>query len=214
MPLALVVVAQTAQTGILLLGGSWAGLRLGQPIGLDSPFARALVYRRALPALSRRTLISAALAGGTTSLLLLELDRLIQPWMPPAFQALPASIELWKRLLAAFYGGITEELLLRLFTMTLIAWTIWKAVYKAQMPMNAYVFWIAIVAAAALFGVWHLPAAALFWPLTPVVVARTIALNTLGGLAFGFVYWQWGLEYCMLAHFCADIVLQIVGGSG
>ena len=47
-PLPPVVVAQTAQTGILLLGGSWAGLRLGQPIGLDSPFARALVYRRAL----------------------------------------------------------------------------------------------------------------------------------------------------------------------
>ena len=66
MPLPPVVVAQTAQTGILLLGGSWAGLRLGKPIGLDSPFARALVYRRALPALLRRTLISAALAGCAT----------------------------------------------------------------------------------------------------------------------------------------------------
>ena len=65
-PLPPVVVAQTAQTGILLLGGSWAGLRLGKPIGLDSPFARALVYRRALPALLRRTLISAALAGCAT----------------------------------------------------------------------------------------------------------------------------------------------------
>ena len=68
MPLALVVVVQTAQTGILLLGGSWAGLRLGQPIGLDSPFARALVYRRALPALTRRTLTSAALAGSATGM--------------------------------------------------------------------------------------------------------------------------------------------------
>jgi len=213
MPLALVVVAQTAQTGILLLGGSWAGLRLGQPIGLDSPFARALVYRRALPALSRRTLISAALAGSATGLLLLVLDRLIQPWMPPGIQALPASIELWKRLLAAFYGGITEELLLRLFTMTLIAWIIWKAVYKAQMPPNAYVFWVAIVAAAALFGVGHLPAAARIWPLTPIVIARTVALNALGGVVFGYAYWQWGLEYCMLAHFCADIALHAVGGS-
>ncbi len=79
MPLALVMVAQTAQTSILLLGGSWAGLRLGQPIGLDSPFARALVYRRELPALSRRTLSSAVLAGSATGLLLLVLDRLIQP---------------------------------------------------------------------------------------------------------------------------------------
>ena len=66
MPLPLVVVAQTAQTSILLLGGSWAGLRLGQPIGIDSPFACALVYRRALWALSHRTPISAALAGCAT----------------------------------------------------------------------------------------------------------------------------------------------------
>lgn len=213
MPLALVVAAQTAQTGILLLLLTWIGLRLGQPIGLDSPFARALVYRRALPALTRRTLISAALAGSATGLLLLVLDRLIQLWMPPGIQALPASIALWKRLLAAFYGGITEELLLRLFTMTLIAWIIWKVVYKAQLPPNAIVFRAAIVAAAVLFGIGHLPAAALFWPLTPLVVARVIALNALGGIAFGYIYWQWGLEYCMLAHFCADLLLHGVGGS-
>ena len=108
--------------------------------------------------------------------------------MPPGIQPLPTGIALWKRLLAAFYGGITEELLLRLFTMTLIAWIIWKAVYKAQMPPNAYVFWIAIVAVAALFGVWHLPAAARIWPHTPIVIARTVALNALGGVVFGYAY--------------------------
>ena len=205
MPLPALVAAQTAQTGFLLLLLSWVGLRLGQPIGLDSPFARALVGRKKLPAVSRRALAGAVLAGTATGLL--------QPLLPPTIQPLPAGVELWKRLLAAFYGGITEELLLRLFLMTLIAWGIWRTAYKAQLPPDATVFRAAIVAAAVLFGVAHLPAAALFWPLTPVVVARIIALNTLGGLAFGFIYWQWGLEYCMLAHFCADIVLHAVGGS-
>jgi len=112
----------------------------------------------------------------------LILDRLLQPLLPPTIQPLPAGVALWKRLLAAFYGGITEELLLRLFLMTLIAWGIWRTAYKAQLPPDATVFRAAIVAAAVLFGVAHLPAAALFWPLTPVVVARIIALNTLGGL--------------------------------
>jgi hypothetical protein len=32
----------------------------------------------------------------------------------------------WKRVLACFYGGIAEELLLRLFLMTLMAWVFWK----------------------------------------------------------------------------------------
>ena len=42
MPLPVLIAAQTAQTGILLLLLSWVCLRLGQPIGIDSPFARAL----------------------------------------------------------------------------------------------------------------------------------------------------------------------------
>ena len=213
MPLPVLVAAQTAQTGILLLILSWVGLRLGQPIGLDSPFARALAGRQKLPVVSLRALAGAVLAGTATGLLLLMLDRLLQPLLPPTIQPVPAGIELWKRLLAAFYGGITEELLLRLFAMTLIAWLIWRTAYKAQMPPNAIVFRAAIVAAAVLFGVGHLPAAAAIWPLTPVVIARTIALNTLGGIGFGYIYWQWGLEYCMLAHFCADIALHGVGGS-
>jgi hypothetical protein len=33
------------------------------------------------------------------------------------------------------------------------------------------------------------------------------------GIAFGFLYWQWGLEYAMLSHFCADIVLHVIGGG-
>ena len=63
MPLPALAAAQTAQTGILLLLLSWVGLRLGQPIGLDSPFARALVGHKKLPTVSRRTLAGAVLAG-------------------------------------------------------------------------------------------------------------------------------------------------------
>ena len=124
----------------MLLLLSWVGLRLGKPIGLDSPFARALVGRKKLPAVSRRTLAGAVLAGTATGLLLLMLDRLLQPLLPPTIQPLPAGVALWKRLLAAFYGGITEELLLRLFLMTLIAWGIWRTAYKAQLPPDATVF--------------------------------------------------------------------------
>ena len=213
MPLPVLVIAQTAQTCLLLLLVSWLGLRLGQFIGLDSPFARALVYGLTPPSVSRRVLMIASLTGTVGGLVILLLDRLFQPFMPPTTQSIGGNIELWKRLLASFYGGITEELLLRLFLMTLIAWIIWKTAFKGQRPPTAGVFWIAIVVAALLFGVGHLPAAAGIWPLTPLVIIRTIALNALAGLAFGFIYWRWGLEYAMVAHFCADIALHGIGGS-
>jgi membrane protease YdiL (CAAX protease family) len=213
MPLPVLVIAQTAQTSILLLLLSWLGLRLGQSIGLDSPFARALVYGHKLPSVSRRALIIAVLTGVVGGLVILMLDRLFQPFMPPTTQPIGVNIELWKRVLASFYGGIAEELLLRLFLMTLIAWIIWKTAFKSQMPPTAVVFWIAIVGAAILFGVGHLPAAASIWPLTPLVIVRTIALNAVLGMAFGCIYWRWGLEYAMVAHFCADIVIHGMSGS-
>ena len=81
LPLPALVAAQNAQTGILLLLLSWVGLRLGQPIGLDSLFARALVGRKKLPAVSRRALAGAVLAGCATG-------------MPPALLIIKALSEI------------------------------------------------------------------------------------------------------------------------
>ena len=44
----------------------------------------------------------------------------------------------------------------------------------------------------------------------PTVVVRTIALNAIAGIAFGWLFWKHGLEMAMLAHFSADIVLHVV----
>lgn len=213
LPLPALVMLQTAQTCLTLLLLSWLGLRLGQLIGLDSPFARALVYRLEPPSISRRTVVIASITGVVGGLVILLLDRLFQPFMPPTIHPSGGNIELWKRLIACFYGAITEELLLRLFLMTLIAWILWRIAFKSKTAPTAGVFWIAIVVAAVLFGAGHLPATAGIWPLTTLVVIRTIALNALGGLAFGFFYWRWGLEHAMLAHFCADIAIHGLGGS-
>jgi len=213
LPLPILLIAQTAQTSFLLLLLSWLGLRLGQPIGLDSPFARALVYGLKPPSVSRRVLLVAVLTGFGGGLLIIWLAQLFQPFMPPTAQPAAFSVELWKRLLAAFYGGIVEELLLRLFLMTVLAWLIWKTAFRGQMPPSAMAFWIAIVVAAVLFGAGHLPTAAGIWPLTPAVIIRTIGLNALAGIAFGLIYWRWGLEYAMLAHFCADLAIQSFGSG-
>jgi membrane protease YdiL (CAAX protease family) len=117
----------------------------------------------------------------------------------------PASAS-WTGFLASFYGGIAEELQLRLFLMTLIVWAVVKLTRRAPGPA---LFWIAILAAALLFGAAHLPAAAKIWPLDTVVVLRTIALNGVGGMVFGWLYWKQGLESAVLGHFSADLVLHV-----
>jgi membrane protease YdiL (CAAX protease family) len=114
----------------------------------------------------------------------------------------------WQGLLASLYGGISEEILLRLFLMTLVAWVIGRISKRsAQSPAVA---WSAIVIAAVLFGVGHLPAVAQLGPISAIVVVRTVSLNAVGGAAFGWLYWRRGLISAMLAHFSADIVLLVI----
>ncbi|WAS99594.1 CPBP family glutamic-type intramembrane protease [Nannocystis poenicansa] len=64
--------------------------------------------------------------------------------------------------------------------------------------------------AAVLFGALHLPAAAQVWPLTHLVVARTLLLNALPGALFGAIYVRRGLEHAIVMHFAADIALHVV----
>lgn len=70
--------------------------------------------------------------------------------------------------------------------------------------------WTAIVISTVLFGLGHLPVTAALTVITPLVVARAIVLNGIGGLVFGWLYWKKGLEYSIVAHFAADIVLLAV----
>jgi hypothetical protein len=42
---------------------------------------------------------------------------------------------------------------------------------------------------------------------------RAILLNGVVGVATGYLYWRYGLEAAILAHFSADIVLHGIGDS-
>ncbi|WP_181373345.1 CPBP family intramembrane glutamic endopeptidase [Massilia glaciei] len=213
LPVSLPVFAaiQIVQGSAIIALLSWIGLRLGQPLGLDSPFARALVYRTPFPRVSKKALAGACLAGLITGAVLSGLDKAFEPFMPAMTQPLPAAgIAFWKRIVASFYGGIAEELICRLFLMTVISWIVWKTVLKGKTAPSGTAVMIGIVGAALLFGIAHLGAAAQLWPLTPVVIAKVIALNAIGGIVFGLIFSRRGLEHAMCAHFCADIVIQSV----
>jgi membrane protease YdiL (CAAX protease family) len=116
----------------------------------------------------------------------------------------------WKGLLASFEGGITEEIELRLFAMSLFAWLGHFLRRNADGTPTSTVLWSANVIAAVLFGVGHLPLISAMAPLTTIIVLRTIVLNGLLGIAFGYLYWKRGLESAMLSHFSADLLLHVV----
>ena len=130
---------------------------------------------------------------------------------PPSQLTCTAADSRWKRLLACLYGGLYEEILSRLFLLTLIAWLANKALRKPDAQLSPAAFWIANLVVAILFGLGHLPSASLVMPITPLVVAVALILNGIAAVPFGVLYRRRGLEAAMIAHFTADFVIYVVG---
>jgi hypothetical protein len=110
-------------------------------------------------------------------------------------------------IVAAFtYGAVVEEVMLRLFFMSLFAFGIYKIFYRKEESVPVKVFSVANIIAALLFALGHLPAtSALYGELTSSMVIRSILFNGGFGLLFGFFYRKHGIHYAMLAHFGAHI---------
>jgi len=147
--------------------------------------------------------------GIATGTLIVFGDMLFGRYIPE-LMGTNAQVSIWKTLLASLYGGVVEEILMRLFLVSLFAWILGKIARSAEIVKNSAIMWTAIVAAAVLFGLGHLPITSALTQITPIVIARAIILNGIGGLVFGWLYWKKGLEYGMVAHFTADIVLLAV----
>ncbi len=111
---------------------------------------------------------------------------------------------------AVLYGGVIEEVMLRLFWMTLVAFVLWKAFdRKGERPSTA-IFIVANGLAALLFAAGHLPATAATLGLSPMIVFRCFLLNGGCGLLFGWLYRKYGLRYSMMAHGGCHIASKLI----
>ncbi len=108
------------------------------------------------------------------------------------------------------YGAIIEEVMLRLFWMTLIAFVLHKLFGKKHDKPTVAILVVANVIAAILFAAGHLPATAALLGLTPMIIVRCFLLNGGFGLLFGWLYRKYGLRYSMIAHGGCHIVSKLI----
>ncbi len=114
---------------------------------------------------------------------------------------------------SVLYGGIVEELMLRLFMMSLVAFMIWKLFFKkyAKEEIPVKVFIIANVICALLFAAGHLPATiSMFGELSFVILLRCFLLNGALGFVFGELYRRYGIQYAFIGHMGAHIVSKLI----
>jgi len=202
------VVILVLQYGVLAALASALGLWLAASTGLGAPMLAALLSGTALPSDSGTAAAMAAGAGAASALLIVVIDvPLLGRFLPGELQQHVSATTLGQRLLVSLFGGIVEEILVRLGLMTgltALLGLFWST--PGGLPA-AGAIWAANGLAALAFGLGHLPATATVTRLTPLVILRTLLLNALGGVVFGWLYGRYGLLAAMLAHFAADVVL-------
>jgi membrane protease YdiL (CAAX protease family) len=208
---------QAAQGALFLGLLTLAGLFFANRTGLGAPILEAWLDGQDVRSKLRSILLPSGLIGVVGTLAIIGLEILVfQPAIQKQSSVSATALSLWnqpaawKGLMASFFGGIDEEIELRLFALSLFAWLGRLVFRKADGTPTATVLWLANVIAAVLFGLGHLPLISTMAPLTPIIVLRTIALNGLLGIAFGYLYWTRGLESAMFSHFCADLLLHVV----
>lgn len=114
---------------------------------------------------------------------------------------------------SVLYGGIVEEVMLRLFFMSLIAFVTGKIFCRKHSgeALPLWVFVVANIIAAIAFAAGHLPATAmLFGNLTPLILFRCFLLNGGFGLIFGWFFRKYGIAYAMAAHTLFHIVAKLI----
>lgn len=191
----------------------YLGLYLAKRMGMGAPIFEALIDKKKLPSEKIRfALIYAPIIGLVVSIATfavgfipsaISTDVEVASIVPTAFESF----------LSAFYGGIFEEITMRLFFMTFYTWLISffiSKISKRKVMPSKIGIWCSILLAGLAFGLGHLLTAAQMFPLTPLVVLKILLGNGISGIVFGYLYWKKGLEASMSAHFTGDIVLHVI----
>lgn len=202
---------------ILLALGVAIGTLLAHRMGLRSLIAEKVRTGTAVWPALRPQLLSAFVVGLLFAGAVVGLDALLNPFAGTALDPGEATGEpttigalLAQLMLGVLYGGIVEELMLRWGVMTLLVWLGWRLMQRGRGAPHPVWVWGGILLAALLFGIGHLPAMASMVALTPLIVFRTVLLNALGGVVFGWLFWRRSLEVAMVAHAAGHVGFFVV----
>ena len=162
--------------------------------------------------LDKKAIITTVIITIIGALLLFPGDKLIfgslNSWVAEQYTVKPT---IYKIIGGLLVGGIIEEVMMRLFLMSLIVFIISKIIKKKEIP--TVVFVIANVITALLFAAGHLPSIRTMTTLTPIIIIRCFLFNGGLGLAFGYLYRKYNIRYAIashgLIHLISDILMLI-----
>jgi membrane protease YdiL (CAAX protease family) len=215
MPMPLFMVATVLQTFLLTSVLGFAGLLLSRKTGLGAPLLKSLLYRDSdapnaadpVPARAGRSgiLVLSAAVGLLAGAVIFCVDLLFLRWVEIELTTTASAPGWWQGLLSSLYGGINEEIMMRLFFLNGLLWLLTLFGCRAALSWRV---WIAVIIASLIFAVGHLPAARAMMVMSPPMVVRILVLNLIPGIVFGILFWKRGLLPAMIAHLSADVLMH------
>jgi hypothetical protein len=208
MSLGVLAALSLIQPALLVIAGAAVGAAVAPGLGLTSHAARVNVH-----AGFAKELPLAIVSGVAIAIVIVVLDFAL--FQHAALQR-PASARAIAGGLVGgvLYGGLAEEIMMRWGLMSLVAWVGVRLFARNASTAPGSILVAAIVIVALLFAAGHLPAAAMTAPLTSGVVARTLLLNAVAGLLFGWLFWRRSLESAMVAHASVHVVFAVAQTLG
>lgn len=159
--------------------------------------------------LNKKAIIATAIVTIIGALVLFPGDKLIfgslNTWVLEQYTIKPT---IYKMIGGLLVGGIIEEVMMRLFFMSLVVFIISKILRKKEIP--TIVFIVANILAALLFAAGHLPSTATMTSLTPVLIIRCFLFNGGLGIAFGYLYRKYNIRYAMISHGLVHLIADIL----
>ncbi len=198
----LLIFIGTVQSAIYALAAGFVGYILAEKTGLLKGFC----FEK--DKLLRAALIT-VICGAVFSLDYWSFGKLL----PEVAAVYENKITVSNFMASVLYGGVVEEILMRLFLMSLFALLIWKLFFrnskKDKIPQ--IVFAAANILAAVLFAAGHLPATVgIFGELSPMIVFRCFLMNGAFGAVFGEMYCRYGIQYAMFSHAGCHIISKLI----
>lgn len=210
------MVISLIQVAIMAFVTSFIGLKLSRATNLNNGLLRYIYSEKegmSKYKINSKSLIISIVAAFLLAGAMILSEKFI--WAPkiPEVGETTHSFDLLYLLSGMIYGGIFEEVMLRLFFMSLITLILYKlfARNKAKNDIPLIIYWISIFIAAVVFGLGHLPATLVtFGNVNGFIIMRMLLMNGIGGVVFGYLYWKRGLEYSIIAHMFAHVFMQLV----
>ena len=198
MNMALTMAIQSATYGLVL---GMAGIWLGRKVGLWKDERH----------ITKKPLLAALVISLIGGLGIILPDLLFFGKYEPALLDTYAVKPTIPYLLATVtYGAVIEEIMFRLFMMSLVAFVLHLLFERKRKEVSTAVLVVANVISALLFAAGHLPVNEMMYGLTPMIVFRCFLLNGVFALAFGWLYRKYGLRYAMIAHGGCHVVSKLI----